>query len=61
MKKKQAYEIVIKDLKRNTRCKKHCIGCFDCAIRRMVEDLESFYDLDIKNAKDEKSGTKQKK
>ena len=52
MNKEIAYRIVIKDLKKSTKCKEHCIGCFDCSIRRMVEDLESFYHMDIERAKD---------
>lgn len=40
-----AYEMVIKDLKKQTKCKNYCFSCFDCGLKRLVEDLESFYDL----------------
>lgn len=45
MKLKEAYEIVIKDLKKHTKCKEYCFGCYGCNVKRLYEEVEGFYDM----------------
>lgn len=46
MTKNQAYKIVIKDLKSHTKCEEYSFGCWDCAEKRLAEDLESIMDFE---------------
>lgn len=50
MTKKQAYKIVIKDLRQGKKCKAYAVGCFQCIAWRLSEDLEDIFDLNF-NAK----------
>lgn len=46
MKKKEAYKIVIKDLKRDQhKCKYPSPFCAGCVAKRMAEDLQEFYSV----------------
>ena len=43
---KQAYKVVLVDLKANQKwCKDYSMGCYTCAVGRMIEDLECYTDL----------------
>ena len=43
---KQAYKVVLADLKVNQKwCKDYSMGCYTCAVSRMIEDLECYVDL----------------
>jgi hypothetical protein len=47
MTKKQAYKIVIKDLRRGTKCKDYAFGCYQCMTQRLVQDLKDVYELEF--------------
>jgi NAD-dependent dihydropyrimidine dehydrogenase PreA subunit len=62
MKKKEAYKIVIKDLKRGIVCKDkdYCVGCFSCELLRLSRSIQSIYDFEF-NSKVLLPTTKKKK
>lgn len=48
-KRKDAYKLVLKDLKKSTRCKDddYTIGCHGCGLRLVYKTLLSLYDFEF--------------
>ena len=47
---KKAYKLVLKDLKKSTRCEDedYAIGCYGCGLRLVYKTLDSIYDFEFK-------------
>lgn len=48
MKRKEAYRIVLADLKKNLHCKDKdfAIGCYSCGLRLVYKTLKSHFDFE---------------
>ena len=46
---KEHYRAVLKNLKKGAgkKCKEYCIGCYQCDVWRLIDNLQSFYDMEF--------------